>query len=231
MIYRIDLQHFLIHAIDHFGIDQLSHFQYVIISASVKNGGTSPNIHKINELYPPPEMVVEYAETEDLKVLEKMYFEFLSTDEHGKKSNWSSNIIYKVFIENLINHYDLMIICDKNENPYIDVLCNYLEKMFSIAVIDLNQLFSKGYVGSIYIDRSKIWDRAVDIRRAAGKEEVDSLRTTRDGRISLIKKMRRKEKLKLLKELGIRVTARDKDHLDELLIEEWANELQADDEY
>lgn len=225
MIYRIDIQHFLTHAIDHFTSDDLIHFQYAIVSAKINNGRSVANTVKMNELYPSPEIIMEYEEYKDKEILEKMYFDMLDNGDICKED--SANLFYNVFVNTLLNHYDVMILCDECENDYIDCLVKYLDKKFSIEVIDLNQLFIKGRVNGIYIDREKIWDKAVDIRRLAGKQMMKSLSQTRDGRLKLLEKMSTKDKIEKCKEIGIEVSKKDKKELDAILIDEWVD---ADDE-
>lgn len=224
MIYRIDIQHFLTHAIDHFTSEELSHFQYAIISAKVKNGRRAMNATKINELYPTPEIVLTYADYQDKDILEKMYMELLHPEKSDNGNDWVTNKLYTVFINTLLHHVDVVILCDKAENDYIDVICKLLKKEFSIEVIDLNELFIKGHVGQLYIDRDEIRDKAVDIRRSSTKEQLRALESTRDGRLQIIRNMSKKSKISKLKELGINITEADKKNLDALLIDEWAND-------
>ena len=222
MIYRIDIQHFLTHAIDHFSRDYLVHFQYAIISAAIKNGNRATNVVKINELYPTPEIVIAYNEYKDKKILEKMYTELLVPPKNAKNGDyWAANIIYKTFINPLMKHFDIVILCDETENDYIDILSKVLKKNFKIDVIDLNKLFKDGHVGPIYIDRDEIWDVSVDIRRQAGKEMIESLSSTHDGKLKLISMWSKKEKISKLKDLGISINKNDMKDLDKLLIEEW----------
>lgn len=224
MVYRIDYQHFLTHMIDHFLPEEITHFQYAIISAKILNNNKVSNVGKISELYPDPETVLTYSEYHDKEVLEKMYMDLLLPNKReGDKKEWMSNLIYKVFINTLIHHHDVVIICDRSENDYIDILCKCLKNNFAIEVCDLNELFSKGRVGPIYIDRDEIWNKAVDIRRASMKEQFRALESSRDGKLKLIGLMGKKEKLKKLKELGIKATKSDKEYLDKLLIEEWVD--------
>lgn len=224
MIYRIDIQHFLTHAIDHFTMQELTHFQYAIISAKVRNQSRVLNVSKFNVLYPTPEIVTAYADYQDKKILEKMYMEMLDSEDSATGTKWAANRLYTIFVKPLLDNVDVVIICDRLENDYIDVLCKYLKKRFDVEVIDLNELFSKGRIGSIYIDRNVIRDKAVDVRRAAAKEMKMSLESTSDGRLHLLNQMDKKEKIDKLKELGINVTKSDKNDLDKLLIDEWVQD-------
>lgn len=227
MVYRIDIQHFLTHAVDHFTSTELSTFQYCIISAKIINGGRCQNVGKLNELYPTSEIVSAYAEYEDPKVLEKMYMEMLQPS-NSSEGNYISNKIYRYIIKPLLAHEDVVLICDKVENAYIDVLCKFLSKEFKIDVIDLNKLFTEGRVGPIYIDRKEIKDKAVDVTRAALKDMNRALESSRDGREKLLNMMNKSEKKRKLKELGIRVSPGD--DLDRLLMDEWVNDDNDDDE-
>lgn len=224
MIYRIDIQHYLTHAIDYFTQEELTHFQYAIISAVIRNQGTSLNVAKVNELYPLPEIIIEYEEYKDKSIMEKMYTEFLSPkkdNDIGMTRNQMANIFYRTFINTLNSHVDIIILCDKSENQYIDVICNVLYKDYHIEVIDLNKLFSEGRIGPIYIDRKKIWDRCVDVRREAGKDMNRAIESSVEGRERLLKMMTKKDKIRKIEELGINITDYDKKDLDYILMTAW----------
>ena len=212
MLFRIDFERFLTHAIDHFTRDELTHFQYAIIG-TVINGGRCKNIVKLNDLFPDMETQQTFIEYGDKSILKKMYFDYLSD---------KGNLIYHTFINTFLNHQDVMILCKEGENAYIDVLVEYLKKNYSVECIDLNELFTKGRVGSIYIDRDEIHDKAVDVRRAAVKDQLESLASTSEGRLKILTEyMDTKGKIKKLKDLGINVTKADLKDLDKLLIEAW----------
>ena len=225
MIYRINIQHFLTEMIDYFPLEDLIDMQYTIISANISNGGRAHNVVKLNTLYPDTEAIAQYAETGDKNVLKKMYYNML---DEGKtknlRSNTFHNIIYHAYVSTLLDNVDTTILCDKGEDIYIDCLCDYLKDRFNIEVIDLNQLFTKGKVGPIYLDRDKVRDKAVDIRRNALKEQIATMKQTAGGRSQLIHSMSKKDKLKELKRLNVKLNQDDMDHLDELLLEEWAEE-------
>ena len=236
MVYRCDLQHFIVHAIDYFTLPDLTNMQYAIISAKISSGGRARNVVKVNDLYPDVDTIMAYEDYKDKSILKKMYLSMINPkdkkfDGIKKASNPYSNTIYKVFINPLMEHYNIMIICDQVENDYIDILCEYLKDEFDIEVIDLNQLFTKGRIGAIYIDREKIRNKAVDIRRAALKEQVISMASTREGKEKLISKMSKKEKMRNLKKYGITITARDKDKIDQILLDEWCAEEGQDDDW
>jgi hypothetical protein len=214
LLYRIDFERYLTHAIDHFTKDELSHFEYAIISAGVNNRGLLDNVVKISALFPTTDIMTNFADYGNKEILKKMYFNFLDDVESRK-------IIYKVFINTFLHHQDILIICREKENAVIDVLVEYLKKNYSLECIDLNELFSTGKAGSIYIDRDKIHNKTVDIRREATKDRFKSLESTSDGRLDLLNKMSVKTKIKKLKSLGINVTKSDLKDLDKLLIELW----------
>lgn len=223
MIYRIDRQKFLLYAIDYFTRKELTNMNYAIISAAIRSGGCDTHVSKINELYPTPEIIMAWDEYKDKSILEKMYLDLLDPPKDSGEYP-PTNTIYSTFINPLLNHYDVTIVCDESENVFIDILVKYLKDKFGIDVINLNELFTKGHVGKIYIDRKKIWNKAVDIRREAGREQVRALETTSEGRSKLMGMMTKKMKIKKLKELGVEVTDADMGRLDELLICEWVND-------
>lgn len=225
MLYRIDIQHFITHAIDHFTSDELKGCLYDIISAKIANNGTRENCYKLNELYPVPEIVTAYAQYPDKKMLEDAYMEQLDPAEKKRGDDYIDNRIYLDIIKPLLDHRDVILICDQSENDYMDVICKYLKKKFHMETIDLNKLFIEGHVGPIYIDRKDINDRAVDIRRAAAIRKKESLETTKDGREELLRNMSKKEKAHKLNELGIKLkkSDMDEDNLNALLYELWVN--------
>lgn len=227
MIYRIDIQHFLGHAIDYFTPEELTHFQYAIISAAVKNNSKVSNVVKVSELFPLPEIVISYNEHKDKSIMEKMYRDFLlpeADNDMGLTKKHMANVFYNTFINTLINHHDVVIVCDQCENDYIDVICKLLKEHFDIEVIDLNELFTKGRIGPIYIDRKEIWDHAVDIRRAAGDDMRRALESSVDGRMKLLDMMTKKQKIKKLKEIGIDITSTKNEDLNALLMSAWVND-------
>ena len=220
MIFRIDKRHFLTHAIDFFTLEELYSFQYLIISANVACSNACLNCAKANDLYPDVETIEEYNTTGDKSILEKMYFDMLNPKKgYDIGPGRYSILIYQLFINPLEKHYNIMIVCDEKENDYIDVLCKYLKKKYTIEVIDLNQLFTKGHVGPIYIDFDQIRDRAVDIRREAVNEEKRSLSQTRDGKAKIIDQMSKKQKLKMLKNYGVTLNDDTRKDMDSILLE------------
>lgn len=222
MIYRIDMKHFLTHMIDHFSLSDINNMQYCIISAKIANGGKLTNVVKMNDLYPDSETVTTYYETKDKDLMRKMYLHMLKSEE-GDISPYTVSI-YQTFVNPLLKRFNIMIICDEMENDFIDVLCEYMKDEFHIEVIDLNTLFTEGHIGPIYIDRDEIRDRAVDIRRAAAKEQIKVLASTKDGKEHLISLMNKKKKLKELKRHGIDPEGIDDKDLDAILLEEWCRE-------
>ena len=227
MLYRIDFQHYLSHAIDYFTRDELLHFKYVLVSATVANLSKQENVTKRVNIYPTTEIIEAYESTKNLRVMEEMYVDLLTI--HNKQDEWVGEIIYTTFINPVLHHQDIVIVCDRDENDYIDVLCKHLRKTYALECIDLNKLFAEGHVGPLYINRDEIHDHAVSIRRAAAKKEIDNIATTSDGRMSLLEKMNTKEKILKLKELGIKVKGSDKTRLNELLIDAWVNDQEEDE--
>lgn len=229
LIYRIDIQHFITHAIDHFTSDELIACKYVLFSAKITNQGTRLNVTKITDLYPTPSIVTNYAEYQDDKLMEEMYMDFLNPKKRKKGDEWIENKIYDTFIKPLMNHETTVIVCDKNENIYVDVFCKYLKDRFSIEVIDLNELFIKGHTGPIYLDRTEVHNKSVEVARDVVRKKAAALESTADGREKLFNAMNKKEKIRKLKELGIEINGADKDHIDEILREAWINQDETND--
>lgn len=231
MLYRIDLQHFLTHMIDHFTSDELKECTYAVISARIKNNGNRSNCCKINELFPPPEIVAAYSQYQDDNMLEGAMMEYLNPKIKQRGDDFIDNKIYLDIIKPLLNHQDVVLVCDQSENVYLDTICKYLDKEYHMQTIDLNKLFTEGHVGPIYIDRDDIRDRAVDVRRASARKRKESLETSRGGREELLGKMNKKEKIAKLKELGIdlKKTETNEDNLNALLFEVWVDSEELED--
>lgn len=219
MIYRIDLRHFMTHAIDYFTLQDLNYCNYVIISAKIQNGGRSDMVTKCNELYPPYDITLMFDE---MRGHDEPFEAFYRELKEGKDVNYR-RIMYQFFINPLIQHQNIMIICEEIENDMVDVICKFLHKEYGVDVIDLNELFSTGRTGEIYIDLKDIWDKAVDCRREAGKEMLKSRMATADGRAELLKKLSMKEKKRQLKQQGISITNEEKKDIDKILLEVWGD--------
>lgn len=215
MLFRIDYERFLVHAIDHFTREELISFNYAIVG-TLTNGGRLTFVSKINAIYPSNETTEAFREYEDKNLLKKMYYKDLDCDKYT---------LYLTFVNTMLHHQNIMIICHESENPYVDILVEYLKDKFKVECVDLNKLFIEGRVGSIYIDRKEIHNKAVDIRRDSVKRMIESRESTRDGRLELLEKhMDTNLKIKKLKELGIHVTKDDIDNIDQLLIEAWVED-------
>ena len=226
MLYRIDFETYLTHAIDHFPMSDLIRFQYVIISAGVnstkrddgiRNSGDDTNVVKHNELYLNYDLNQLWAEYSDVDMIRKHYKEILDTKK---------DIIHNVFINLVLNHHDVIIVCRRKENPIIDILIEYIDETFSLQCIDLNKLFMEGSISAIYIDRDEIKDNAVDLRRQMERQiqHYDSM--SHRGRVYTFENMTKKEKIKKLKEIGISVN--EYDDVDLLLLEGWVNNPEFD---
>lgn len=221
MIYRIDIQRFLLHAIDHFSFTDLYYCQYVIVSSRIKCGNKDGNCHKANPLYPLPETVARFAETGNTDLLDRELFALY--DDMIKHDH--STVFYDLFVRTIETHTNVMVVCHEDENPYVDSLCKFLKKRFSIEVINLNQLFTKGKIDPVHYDYNKIRDKGVDIRRAATAQAVKDKASTEEGRMELLMMWKRKTKLNLCKSIGINVRkdVSDKD-LDAILIDAWVKD-------
>lgn len=226
MIYRITYQKFLTHMIDYFTYDEILGCQYLVFSAKIIWQSRVTNGAKVNDLWPPSELFQAHEESASKLMFEQEYFNYLDKSATGgmRKVVWSGAIIYKNLVEPYLNHDNIIIICDEKEQFVVDAFCKYIDKRYALKVIDLNTLFSKDTIGPIEVDYDLIRNRAVDIRRAAGNDMSETLSQTREGRLFLMSKMNTKEKIKLLRENGIKVNDRDKKHLDELVTEIWVDD-------
>lgn len=224
MLYSIDIQHFLTHAIDYLTADEINNLNFIIISSKVMNGGRSRRVIKQSNLYPTIEMIDVYIEYKDKEILRKLYDDLLTPDPKDKDNRWQDNLIYTTFVDLLLKNYDLVMISDQSEYDYIKTISDYLKDNYSIETIDLNELFSKGRIGSIYIDKKEIRDKAVDIRRYSVRRMQKEKESTSDGRAELLGLMTKKEKIRKLKSLGFKVTDESDKELTKILIDEWVND-------
>lgn len=228
MIYRINYKNFLLHMIDHFDYDELLHMQYLIISAKLANSARVKNVVKCNDLYPDYDIMNDWYSNQNMDTFERAYLAVLNGEDIKDNSNnevtWIDSILWNYFLLPISKHHDVIIICDEQEDFIIDVLCKFLKKRLSIEVINLNELFTKGSVGPVYIDRDKIWDKGVDIKRAALRDKARAMQSTEEGRAKLIGMMNKSEKIKALKKAGYTVKKSDEKDLDSMLMEAWNQE-------
>lgn len=227
MLYRINYRNFLTYAIDYFTRDELSSICYIIISAKVANNGRSINVLKENSLYPTIEAIEAYDESKDLDILEKVYRQKLFSDEniesgYANNNSWGINALYKL-IQPVLHNRAVVLICDNegNEDAYMDIICRIIKKEFSLDVIDLNQLFTTGHVGPYHIDLDKVHDKSVKIARTIANEALKDKASTRDGKMELISKMSKKEKIKYLKKFGTKISENEMGDIDQILLDEW----------
>lgn len=212
--------------IDYFTAEELSDLQYLIISAGIRRGddrhildarGILANVVKVNDLYPTTELIADYGAYGDIQLFRKSYFHELHQTE---------NIIYRSIIGPILHyHHNMVIICKEDEDYFIDVLVQYLNKEFAMKTIDLNELFINGETSIFYIDKKQVHDHCVQLTRTAAKEQYMSLSSTKDGREYLIDKMDKDTKIKKLKELGVTVGKIGNKEATQLLIETWSGEI------
>ena len=217
ILFRINQKNYLLHMIDYFTADELSNMHYLIISAGVKNRGLLENVAKNNYLYPTSETVADYVSYGDMDLLRKTY---------GGELKESENSLYGTIIEPILKyHHNIVLVCTESEDPYIDVLVEYLDKEFAMKTVDLNELFVVGETSILYLDRKLIHDNVVEITRSVAREQYRSMASSDDGRLNLIEMMSKSEKIKKLKELGVRVGNMGNKELTVLLTETWVGEL------
>ena len=214
MLYRINYERFLTHMIDHFTREELLSFQYAVISSGITISSRVLNAKKIPILWPYHDDYIEYVETGNLKVFKKLYLDWLKKEE-------CEDMIYHLFLNQVLSRQNIMIVCLEREDFIIDILTEYLENKYSIKCINLNDLFIHGRVETLHIDYDEIHNHAVDLRKKVIKKDIESKSTTPEGRLKLLEIMPTKDKMNKLKELGIEMSKRDKKEFDKILIEEW----------
>ena len=225
MLFRIDHERFLTHAIDHFTRNEIMSMGFLIVSAGVQHpqnrkwqngmtlqGESTGTTLKINELYPEDEVQELYFRFKTKDSIRELYFDQL------KRFNY---LFYNAIVSPILQYQNRTLICKMRENDYVDIIIEYIKKTFSIDCVDLNELFSTGRCGEIYIDRDEIHNKVVPLARKVFKDKREEQNMTEGGRLVSLGEMSKKEKLKLLKKLGIRVGEHEHDQIDELLMESW----------
>lgn len=219
--------------IDHFTVDELTHMNFLIVSSKLNNVGRATNVVKTAFIYPDYALQEDWHLNHNEETFRRGYRKYLDTYQdnpidkfidNGEETTVMDVFLSKYFIHPMKHHHDIVVICDESENLIVDVLCEFIKDRTAIEVIDLNELFTKGEIGPMYIDRDEIHDRCVKIARRAARDKYHSYKSTVDGRLRLLKEMKKTEKLAELRRLGYDASKSDKDKLDEMLMEAWEQE-------
>lgn len=224
MVYRVNWKNFLIHMIDWFSFQDLMEMNWLIMSVPLGTNGTNSRIVKSIQLYPGSEIVDLYVETQDYETAKKMYFDQLTKpddDDDEITASLSEITVYQYVLAPMENFCNVCIICMEDEDWIVDMFCDFIKERLFIDTIDLNRLFQKGNVHGFKLNRNKIRDKGVDLRRMSILVNRKNLEMTVEGRLGLMKKMTKKEKLKKLKKLGIKVHEKDEKKIDQLLMDAW----------
>lgn len=222
MLYRITQRNFIMYAIDYFTKEELLNMKYIIISAMVQNSGRSNNVTKMNNLYPSVDMIEEHSIGNNDN-LEKQYSTLIFGEEEGIDINGTAVSDIYVIVQLVLEGAPVMLVCgDKGEEDYfMDILCNIIEKRFSLETINLNKFFTEGHIDPYHINQNKIHNKLVPIRRMIIKAKFRDKSSSRDGKAELISKMTKKQKLKYLKRFGLDHIDPDDKSIDEILLEAW----------
>lgn len=223
MLYRISYENYLLHMLDFFEKDDLVNMNYAIISSGIRNQGTfssdnSTNMGKaisIAQLYPSSTIIAEYIDFPE--IFEKEYISELKESE---------NLIYMTLVSNILyNRHNIILLYRDRESMYIDILSAFIYKKFRLPCVNLDELFIEGKTDVYGYHRKRVIDRAENIKLNAIKEINQSMSKTEAGRVSLLSRMNKDDKLKKLKELGIKIPKNSSDDkITELLKEEWCSE-------
>lgn len=216
MLYRIDYEHFLLHAIDYFTRKELISINYIIISGNIFNTDKMPTVTRQVSLYPSSELINKYLANKNLDLFKQEYFYELDNVD---------NIIYSNLIKPLINNYEpIFIICRIKENFIIDALIEFIHNKYKIDCIDLNKLFINGELSLIDYDQDKIKKVFKETEARVAKDWINMQKETKEGRKQLIKSMSDKVKAKLIKKLGYNTNKISKSEYDDILTNDWVNE-------
>lgn len=228
MLYRIDLENYLLDLIDFFTRDEILSFHNIIISTRIawSAGATGPT-HRLNSLYPNVETQTYYLETKNFDTAEEMYFDMLESKDgksdirHIPEYAFSMEPILQYLVRPILNNAPVLMLCMRDENWIVDMLSHYMKKKYNIDTIDLNQLFSKGSIGPISIDMDEL--RKMDRKNTGivAKDTIYLKSLTEDGRREILHAMTEKDKIRKCKELGIKLKHDDLKKLDKILLEGW----------
>ena len=213
MLYRIDFEHFLVHAIDHFTRVELNSFHYVILSAGIVNTGKAINVVKINTLFPDYEIYNDYLQYKNLERFKENYFNQLE--------DYKEDVIYRSIISPLIKHKSLLLICRRMENFIIDVLSEYLLKEFKVDTIDLNHLFINGVINNFNFSLEEFKESCVNFKIDAAKKLVELKEKSPSGRAELFAKMDEKDKRNLIKKIGYNPKNLNLEQINSIIKNEW----------
>lgn len=202
--------------IDYFTNDELLSFQYAILSAGIAvHGSEKENVVKYQLIYPSQEICESFLNDHDTDILRRTYREELK---------WIINEIFVNFVKPIVEfHHNIILVNLEKEDPYTDVLVEFIFDRLGLPCIDLNELFTTGETELFRIDRRELHDRNVKLSRNIAKQELQGYESTDEGKLHLIRNvMTEKQKLAKLKELDVgKLKESDLDRLDELLIEAW----------
>lgn len=216
MIYMVSHEKFLMHMIDYFTRDELSYLEYRIISAGMIAGNNSLSVSSANALFPSFENQNIWIETQNLDALKRGFYEDLDLEY---------NTLYYSIVEPFGEHLDVVLITTDQEYVYLEILAEYLMERFKIPVIDLNRLFKKGEVDPISWNPKRIQDSIRKLQRKIKEANNDSMASTASGRLNLLDRMDRKERIKKLIQIGVEVDAHESDEvIQELLMEAWVKD-------
>ena len=215
MLYRIDLEHFLMHCIDYFTRKELTSIKYLIISNNIQNLDKAPNVYRSASEYPSSEILTNYYTNNDLTLFKNEYLTELKIVK---------NCIYRDIIYPIAHHEPLFIIYRAKENFIIDILTEFLSEEYHIDCIDLNKLFINGEIDPIIYDHDKITETDKKINKELKKEWIETQEETSAGRKQLLSRMSSKNKEKLIKKLGYNTDKLKESEYDSILNDEWVKD-------
>lgn len=223
MIYRIDKQHFISHAIDYFTNEELSNMKYLLTSLKLSNGGiVKKQVERWVEIMP----IADVAELDwfnDREAYEKAYMDMLKNRLPRVDDISITSTIHSNLIKPLLNHEDRMLVCDESENYILDIFCEFVKEKFKIEIINLNKLFSEGEHEPIKYDHDRLKRLSKQILEEAEEDAINALSRTERGRAKLLLKMTTYQKKDQLKSLGINPKKHSEKEYDQLLNDLWVH--------
>lgn len=162
MLFNINYENFLLYAIDYFKREELLDFTYVIVSAIIPHRTSKlpvNKIYKLSSIFPPCDIVSLWMDGYDDGTIKTKYYDYL------KDSNVIRDIVTSVAIE----HKNIVIICKKEEDYFINIICDFIYDEFKLPSINLNSLFTKGGIYVKRYNRNKIMEAIKNYEREQKK--------------------------------------------------------------
>lgn len=209
--------------IDWFDYPIMTSIYWVVLSYEIGWTGRNNKVWKPSSdnggIFPPGSIIDYYDETRDYATSKKMYWDYLMKRENELDIPCAVADIYKHVIAPTKHHCNVCIVYTEPETWVCDALGEFIKDKFAVEMVDLDHLFKHGWVKGFYLDLELIREKSSEIELTSKLLDIHDKIQTSSGRAELMSKMSKKEKIKLLKDLGIK--ASKSDDVDRMLTEAW----------